>query len=231
MNNTKKQRTIYFVLLIATIAIVVTAITLSLVFGLSGGNELPDDSITTNAPQDDTDDNDDDNVNTDDESDDSTTTTPDDDTPTDDSTDVSGTATDYEMPLDNYTLGQECSLDTLVWSSTLEWYSTHNGVDFLADEGTPVKAVFTGDVTATGYTTLDGYYVIITQTDGIISTYKSLTADLAVESGDTVYAGSVIGYVGTSMTSEASEGAHLHLEMTEDGDYIDPMTKLVTDEK
>lgn len=138
----------------------------------------------------------------------------------------------YGAPLDAYELGQVCVTDELVWSNTLHWYSTHNGTDFHAEAGTPVMAIVAGEVTEVKYTTQEGYVVTVKGEDGYTAIYKSLSADTLVEAGDVVSVGTQLGYVSDSMTSEQSDGPHLHLEvLDESGAYIDPMTLLGETEK
>ena len=97
----------------------------------------------------------------------------------------------------------------------------------VAEEGTPVLAVSDGTVTYVGYSTQDGYTVTVEQTDGYTAVYKSLSADTVAETGSTIAAGDVLGYVSDSMTSEQNSGPHLHLEMINaDGVLVDPMTLL-----
>ena len=223
--TTKKQKNLYIILLICTVAVIITAVTLSLVFGLRGETPLPPDDPGIGGPVDPVDPG----------------------APIDpvDPVDPGGPVdpvdpgdpvdTDpeifYEMPLTSYTLGQSFSIDTLVWSNTLKWFQTHNGTDFLAEKGTPVRSVYSGTVGSVGYSNLDGYYVVINLDSGVTAVYKSLTADITVSEGDTVRAGAVIGAVGDSMASEQNEGPHLHLEMTQNGAYLDPMAMLMPEDK
>lgn len=131
----------------------------------------------------------------------------------------------YVMPLSEYTLGKDFS-DKLVYNQTLKQWRTHNGVDFLAEKGTPVVAIMGGTVTSIENTTLEGTVITIEQTDGITAIYKSLSSEVEVEKDDVVKAGDVIGKVDTNMAIESKEGAHLHLEMKKNGEYLSPLEYL-----
>lgn len=134
-------------------------------------------------------------------------------------------AEQYVMPMSEYTMGQEFS-DKLVFNQTLKQWRTHNGVDFIGEKGADVRAVLGGKVTGVETTTLEGTVVTIEQSDGIVSIYKSLSAEVAVEVGQTVKAGDLIGKVDATMVTEKNEGTHLHLEMKKDGQYVNPLEYL-----
>ncbi len=131
----------------------------------------------------------------------------------------------YVMPLSEYTLGKDFS-DKLVYNQTLKQWRTHNGVDFLAEKGTPVVAVMGGKVVSIENTTLEGTVVTIEQTDGITAIYKSLSSEVEVEKDAVVKAGDVIGKVDTNMAVERKDGPHLHLEMKKNGEYLSPLEYL-----
>lgn len=131
----------------------------------------------------------------------------------------------YVMPLEGYEVGQDFS-DKLVYNETLKQWRTHNGVDFLAEKGTEVKAVLGGTVKSIENTTLEGTVITIEQSDGITAIYKSLSVDVMVEEGATVKAGDVIGTVDSTMATEKKVGTHLHLEMKKDGEFISPLDYL-----
>ena len=59
--------------------------------------------------------------------------------------------------------------------------------------------------------------------NGYISKYCGLGSDLSVQKGDTVASGSVSGVVGTSADIESALEPHLHIELTHNGSYIDPV--------
>ena len=116
----------------------------------------------------------------------------------------------------------EYSMDTLIYSVTLDQYMTHCGMDIEAPEDTQVAACAPGTVTAVYEDDRYGTSVEITHSGGFITVYSNLsTADL-VEVGDVVEAGKVIGGVGTTGLFESLEPAHLHLEMLKDGVYVNP---------
>lgn len=152
-----------------------------------------------------------------------------DDEEDDEDTDVSAdvaTEITFVLPMETFTVGQLCSLDQLVYNSSMNQYATHNGMDFLCDEGTEVFSIADGTVLSVTVTELDATVIIIEHDGGYTSTYKGLNSETSVTDGDTVSAGDVIGTVASSMPRERSEGPHLHLEVTLDGELIDPLTVL-----
>jgi murein DD-endopeptidase MepM/ murein hydrolase activator NlpD len=122
----------------------------------------------------------------------------------------------------------------------------HEGIDFPADDGTPVHAVAPGtivridreysewsaeqrdqalaDAVALGYTpsaTLDlirGRQVWIDHGGGIVSRYAHLSAVAALVVGTPVQRGEIIGLVGSSGLPEG--GPHLHLEIRIGPSYL-----------
>ena len=108
-----------------------------------------------------------------------------------------------------------------VYKSTLREWSAHQALDLLAADGASVSAMYDGTVIETGSNYANGYYVVIDHGDKVIATYASL-ANLQVQKGEQVKQGEVIGYASTSARTEFMDGAHLHLEVTVNGDYVDP---------
>jgi murein DD-endopeptidase MepM/ murein hydrolase activator NlpD len=88
---------------------------------------------------------------------------------------------------------------------------THNGIDFGVMDGTPIKAVLTGTVTATGNTDVGacysyGKWVLLKHDNGLSTMYAHLSA-FNVKTGDSVETSDIIGYSGR--TGYAT-GPHLH---------------------
>lgn len=90
---------------------------------------------------------------------------------------------------------------------------THNGTDFRASVGTPVKAMLSGTVMGTGDTDLAcpgasyGRWVLIRHNNGLASLYAHFSL-IKVSAGQEVSTGEVIGYSGNT---GYSTGPHLHL--------------------
>ncbi len=94
----------------------------------------------------------------------------------------------------------------------------HSGVDFRAGHGTPIVAVTDGQVQAAGRMGGCGIAVRLSHGGGLGTRYCHMSR-LAVNSGQSVRRGQVIGYVGST---GLSTGAHLHYEMYRNGRAVDP---------
>ena len=104
------------------------------------------------------------------------------------------------------------------------WAHFHTGLDFAAPTGTPIHAVANGVVTSTGYDGSYGNKTVITLDDGTELWYCHQNA-YAVDVGQEVHAGDLIGYVGS--TGNVT-GPHLHLEVRPGaGDPVDPYEALI----
>ena len=98
----------------------------------------------------------------------------------------------------------------------------HEGVDVVAPEGTPVRALKGGTVTFAGMQGGYGNVVYIRHGGSTISVYAHLSR-IAVARGVRVAHGQLIGTVGR--TGNAT-GAHLHLEVWRNGRSEDPVPLL-----
>ena len=110
--------------------------------------------------------------------------------------------------------------DELVYSKTLGDWRTHNGVDYACAEGSEVSAPCSGKVTETG---TDGRWSsVVTLEDASGRLWRVCGVNSpAVKPGDTVTAGQKLGTVGT-ISCECAEEAHIHLEVLQNGQYLDP---------
>lgn len=114
------------------------------------------------------------------------------------------------------------SADELQYDATMGDWRTHDGIDIQAPEGTQVLAAEAGTVQSVYEDNLMGTVVVIDHGDGVQTLYASLQPDPAVETGDSVTAGQVIGTVGSTAAAEADRGAHLHFSVTQNGEPTDP---------
>lgn len=127
----------------------------------------------------------------------------------------------YVLPVNDATSVTEYG-DTMVYNSTMKRFTAHLAVDFFAPEGTPVYAISDGTVESVETTLLEGTTVVINHGDGLKSVYNSLSDGDCVSVGQQIKGGAKIGEVSLSNRQEYKEGAHLHFEMTENGEKIDP---------
>lgn len=118
----------------------------------------------------------------------------------------------WPLPADSWSLG-----------SRLGDGRNHQGIDFIASQGTPIYAAAAGTVVVAqdNYSAYGTTVEIVHNING--QQIKSLYAHMpvganAVHQGDTVEAGQLIGYVGNT---GRSFGAHLHLEVRLNGAVID----------
>ena len=114
------------------------------------------------------------------------------------------------------------SVDKLVYDVTMDDWRVHDGVDISAKPGTTVLAACSGTVLAVEDDPMMGTTVTIGHDGGYQTTYASLQSQPTVEAGDTVFAGQIIGAVGTTAKAESGQSPHLHFSVTKDGDAVDP---------
>lgn len=98
----------------------------------------------------------------------------------------------------------------------------HTGVDIAAPTGTPIKAVADGVVITSESLNGYGLSVVIDHGQGL-STFYGHASKLLVEVGKTVRKGQTIALVGST---GLSTGPHIHFEVREDGQHVDPWTWL-----
>lgn len=102
-----------------------------------------------------------------------------------------------------------------IWGTTIY----HSGIDIGVDEGTPVHAADSGIIVWSGWMGGYGYAVVIDHGNGL-STLYGHNSELAVDEGQSVSKGQVVAYAGSTGNST---GPHVHFEVRENGDPVDPM--------
>ena len=94
----------------------------------------------------------------------------------------------------------------------------HGGLDMATSQGTPVYPALDGKVTAVGFNSTYGNYVIISHHSG----YKTLYAHMSTvncKKGNFVYTNTMIGRVGST---GMSTGPHLHFTVYKNGKTVNP---------
>lgn len=94
----------------------------------------------------------------------------------------------------------------------------HEGLDFTANAGTPIRAAADGIVASSGQTPAYGNLVKLNHGAGLETRYAH-ASKLLVKSGERVVKGQVIALVGST---GRSTGPHLHYEIRLNGHALDP---------
>ncbi|MBZ0199837.1 MAG: peptidoglycan DD-metalloendopeptidase family protein [Ignavibacteriaceae bacterium] len=95
----------------------------------------------------------------------------------------------------------------------------HMGTDYVLKAGTPVYASANGYVLFSGFTSNDGYMLMISHPGGFVTVYKHCSV-LIKKSRDDVIQGEIIALSGNS--GKITTGPHLHFEIWKDGFPVNP---------
>ncbi len=117
-----------------------------------------------------------------------------------------------------------CSLETPVFSLTMEDYRTHTGVDLYCAVGNDVCSVAAGKIQKIWDDPMMGMCISVEHSGGAVSVYKNLCDDIpeGIKEGSTVTQGQVIATVGDTALMEIAEESHLHFELTINKKAVDP---------
>ncbi len=101
-------------------------------------------------------------------------------------------------------------------------YKMHTGVDICGSgiRNKPILAANSGTILKAGYNRAYGNYVVIDHGGGYTTLYGHASS-LNVSVGQTVSRGDTIAYVGST---GYSTGPHLHFEIMQNGNYINPLS-------
>lgn len=117
---------------------------------------------------------------------------------------------------------KEFSKDNLIFSETLNEWTTHNGVDLRAEKTEIVKASAAGVVKSIKNDPRYGLSVTIEHENGYKTIYANLLTSEFVVEGEKVEQGQTIGTVGNTAVFESSQEPHLHFEILKDNEYVNP---------
>ena len=116
--------------------------------------------------------------------------------------------------------------EKLSYDVTMRDWRTHEGIDIMAPLGATVSASHSGVVESIVQDYFYGTVVTVDHGDGSSTVYANLAELPAVNVGDWVEPGDVIGAVGATALCESGQGTHLHFAVYSDGGCIDPLTCL-----
>lgn len=97
-------------------------------------------------------------------------------------------------------------------------WKRHDGIDIMANEGTPILAFASGVVDFVGESPAYGLYLQLKHSNGVSSFYAHCS-EICVKKGQKVGVGEVIAKVGVTGNTT---GAHLHFEIKKNGERVDP---------
>lgn len=119
-------------------------------------------------------------------------------------------------------------LETLVYSTTMNDYRVHCGLDIAAQPGAAVVAAAAGTVSQIWEDPMMGQCLSIRHTGGGMTIYRNLASVIpaGIAEGVEVRAGQLIGNIGETAMIEIAEEPHLHFEMLVNDDYVNPLDYL-----
>ncbi len=119
------------------------------------------------------------------------------------------------------------SMDATTYFPTLDQYKYNPSLVMSAAVGDPVQAAANGQVMSISEDVETGTTLTMDMGNGYQAVYGQLK-DVAVQEGQTVEAGTIIGYVNDPTRYYVEEGANLYFAMTKDGAPVDPMIYIET---
>ncbi len=126
----------------------------------------------------------------------------------------------FALPSEN-NITKHFSGSDMVKNSTTDDWRSHTGTDIAGETGDPVKAIFDGTVTDVHDDALWGTTVTIDHGNGITAEYRGLGRGSTLEVGQQVKINDKVGNLG-EIPVEKADGIHLHIEIREKGELINP---------
>lgn len=127
----------------------------------------------------------------------------------------------FERPVDGEIV-REYAQDNLIYSATLEEWTTHAGVDIKAEKTTVVKSAEAGTVKSIKNDPRYGLTIVIEHENNFKTVYANLLTSEFVVEGEKVEKGQSIGTVGNTAVFEIADEPHLHFEIMKDSLPVDP---------
>lgn len=112
------------------------------------------------------------------------------------------------------------------YNVTMNNYCAHEGVDITAENGAEVYAVTDGTISIAYGDVLDSTVIELTAANGLKIIYMGAEPIQTLTDGQTVKAGECIAKISRPHPFEYKEGEHLHLEMYNGEEKLDPLLYL-----
>ncbi len=144
--------------------------------------------------------------------------------PKDESSSVENKLPSFVLPVSGV-LSKKHDSELQVYSTTMNDYRVHIGVDIVTEAGAPVYAAADGTVGKIWKDPMMGYSMAIKHSGNCYTIYKNLSDTLpdGIQEGTSVRSGQLIASVGESAMIEVAEEPHLHFEMTVADLAVDPL--------
>ena len=117
---------------------------------------------------------------------------------------------------------KDFAIDNLIFSNTLEEWTTHSGIDIKAEKTSVVAAAEAGTVESIKNDPRFGLTITISHGNGFKTIYSNLLTTEFVNENEVVEKGQTIATVGESASFEFADESHLHFEMYKDGSPVNP---------
>lgn len=117
---------------------------------------------------------------------------------------------------------KDFAIDNLIYSTTLEEWTTHSGIDIKADKTSVVAAAEAGTVESIKNDPRFGLTIIISHENGFKTIYSNLLTTEFVSENEVVEKGQTIATVGETASFEVADESHLHFEIYKDGTPVNP---------
>ncbi len=127
----------------------------------------------------------------------------------------------FQAPVDGEII-KDFANETLIYSKTLDEWTTHLGIDIKGDKTTIVKSAEAGTVESIKNDPRYGLTVTIAHSDGFKTVYSNLLTTEFVKEGDTVEKGDTIATIGETASFEILDESHLHFEMYKNEVAVNP---------
>ncbi len=117
---------------------------------------------------------------------------------------------------------KEYAKDNLIYSNTLQEWTTHLGIDIKAEKTTVVKSAEKGTIKSIKNDPRYGLTIVIEHENGYQTVYSNLLSSEFVVEGEKVEKDQSIGTVGNTAAFEVADEPHLHFEILKDSVQVDP---------